>query len=169
MTPTLRPATAGDIPAIQAIYAHHVLHGTGTFEIEPPSIETMHRRFMTLIGRNYPYLVAEVEGEVIGFGYVGPFRERPAYRHTVEDSVYLHPDKRGMGVGGTLLRALIKAATECGFSQMVALIGDSDNRASVALHARAGFESTGTLRQVGHKFDRWLDVVIMQRDLGSSS
>ena len=168
MTPTLRPATSEDIPAVQAIYAHHVLHGTGTFELEPPSVESMQSRFLELAGRDYPYLVAEVDGEVIGFGYLGPFRAHQAYRYTVEDSIYLHPERRGMGVGGKLLRALIAAATERGFTQMIALIGDSDNRASVAVHARCGFESTGTMRHVGQKFDRWLDVVIMQRGLSTS-
>tara|TARA_B110000459_G_scaffold149227_1_gene162602 strand:+ start:466 stop:972 length:507 start_codon:yes stop_codon:yes gene_type:complete len=168
MTPTLRSATAEDISAVQAIYAHHVLHGTGTFEIDPPSVESMRSRWLTLSSQGYPYLVVEVEGEVIGFGYLGPFRERPAYRHTVEDSIYLHPDKRGKGVGNKLLTALIEAATKLGFTQMIALIGDSDNRASVAVHARCGFETTGTIRQVGQKFDRWLDVVIMQRALGNN-
>ncbi|MBT5904123.1 MAG: N-acetyltransferase [Opitutaceae bacterium] len=166
MTPSLRPATAGDIPAIQAIYAHHVLHGTGTFETEPPTVGSMQHRFQEIIGKGYPYLVAETEEGVIGFGYLGPFRTRPAYRYTVEDSIYLHPDKRGQRVGSKLLVALIEEATQKGFTQMVALIGDSNNRASVALHARCGFESTGTMRQVGFKFDRWLDVVIMQRSLG---
>lgn len=166
MKPIIRPATVEDIPAVQAIYAHHVLHGTGTFEVDPPSNESMQSRFLTLTSRSYPYLVAEVDGEVIGFGYLGPFRERSAYRHTVEDSIYLHPDKRGKGVGNKLLTALVDTGTKLGFTQMIALIGDSDNRASVAVHARCGFETTGTMRQVGQKFDRWLDVVIMQRTLG---
>lgn len=165
MTPSLRAATTDDIPAIQNIYAHHVLHGTGTFEIDPPSIGVMQDRFAEITRGGYPYLVAETDDGVIGFGYLGPFRTRPAYRHTVEDSIYLHPDKRGQRVGSKLLVALIDEAQQKGFTQMVALIGDSANRASVALHARCGFESTGTLRQVGFKFDRWLDVVIMQRSL----
>ncbi|MDB4474821.1 GNAT family N-acetyltransferase [Opitutaceae bacterium] len=165
MTPSLRAATANDISVIQNIYAHHVLHGTGTFEIEPPSIGVMQDRFSEITRGGYPYLVAETDEGVIGFGYLGPFRTRPAYRHTVEDSIYLHPDKRGQRVGSKLLVALIEEAKQKGFTQMVALIGDSANRASVALHARCGFESTGTMRQVGFKFDRWLDVVIMQRSL----
>ncbi len=165
MTPSLRTATMDDIPAIQNIYAHHVLHGTGTFETEPPNVGVMQDRFSEITRSGYPYLVAETDEGVIGFGYLGPFRTRPAYRHTVEDSIYLHPDKRGQGVGSKLLVALINEAKQKGFTQMIALIGDSANRASVALHARCGFESTGTMRQVGFKFDRWLDVVIMQRSL----
>lgn len=165
MNPTLRAATADDVPAIQTIYAHHVLHGTGTFELDPPSVAAMQTRFLKLTDHGYPYLVAEHEGDVLGFGYAGPFRERRAYRHTVEDSIYLHPDKRGLGIGSQLLRRLIDEATAAEFTQMVALIGDSNNRASVALHAKLGFETTGTMRKVGFKFDRWLDVVIMQRGL----
>jgi phosphinothricin acetyltransferase len=165
MTPSLRTATTDDIPAIQNIYAHHVLHGTGTFETEPPNVGVMQDRFSEITRSGYPYLVAETDEGVFGFGYLGPFRTRPAYRHTVEDSIYLHPDKRGQGVGSKLLVALINEAKQKGFTQMIALIGDSANRASVALHARCGFESTGTMRQVGFKFDRWLDVVIMQRSL----
>ncbi len=168
MNPTLRAATADDVPAIQAIYAHHVLHGTGTFELDPPSVAAMQARFLDLTGRGYPFLVAAHEDDILGFGYLGPFRERRAYRHTVEDSIYLHPEKRGRGIGSQLLQRLIDDATAAEFSQMVALIGDSENRASVALHAKLGFETTGTMRKVGFKFDRWLDVVIMQRSLHNS-
>ena len=167
MSPSLRPASLDDIPAIQAIYAHHVQHGTGTFETDPPSVEAMRSRFNAIAGRGFPYLVAENEGEVIGFGYAGPFRDRQAYQFTVEDSIYLHPEHRGRGVGRLLLSRLIDATTAAGFKQMIALIGDSDNRASIRLHAAAGFASTGTLQHVGFKFDRWLDVVIMQRSLSA--
>lgn len=166
MSPTLRPASLNDIPAIQAIYAHHVQHGTGTFETDPPSVEAMRSRFNAIAGRGFPYLVAENEDEVIGFGYAGPFRDRQAYQFTVEDSIYLHPEHRGQGIGRLLLARLIADATEAGFKQMIALIGDSDNRASIRLHARVGFATTGTLQRVGLKFERWLDVVIMQRTLG---
>lgn len=168
MNPTLRPATADDIPAAQAIYAHHVRHGTGTFELDPPSVAEMQSRFLELSGRDYPYLVAEIDDEIVGFGYAGPFRARRAYRYTCEDSIYLHPEKRGLGIGSLLLGKLIETSSERGFTQMVALIGDSNNRASVALHAKLGFETTGTMRDVGFKFDRWLDVVIMQRGLSTS-
>ncbi|MCF3648643.1 GNAT family N-acetyltransferase [Synoicihabitans lomoniglobus] len=166
MTPTIRPATPDDIAAIHAIYAHHVQYGTGTFEIEAPTVEAMRSRFKQTAGRDYPFYVAVSDDEVIGYGYVGPFRERAAYQFTVEDSIYLHPEKRGQGIGRLLLNQLITASTERGFKQMIALIGDSDNRASIRLHATAGFRSTGTLQAVGRKFDRWLDVVIMQRPLG---
>lgn len=166
MQPIIRPATGDDVAAIHAIYAHHVMHGTGTFETEAPSPEAMRSRFNALTGADYPYFVAALDGEVIGFAYAGSFRDRPAYRYTVEDSIYLHPDKRGLGIGRLLLGAVVAGATERGFKQMVALIGDSDNRASIRLHERLGFERTGTMLGVGHKFDRWLDVVIMQRPLG---
>lgn len=166
MTPDIRPATLEDLEAIQSIYAHHVQHGTGSFETEPPSIEAMRGRFNAVAGRGYPYLVAVLDDEVVGFGYAGPYRERKAYQYTVEDSIYLHPDHRGQGFGRHLMAALIEVATEAGFKQMVAMIGDSENRASIRLHATAGFVTTGTLTAVGQKFDRWLDVVIMQRTLG---
>jgi phosphinothricin acetyltransferase len=155
-----------DVPAIQGIYAHHVLHGTGTFETEPPSEDSMKARFRQISGRGYPFLVTELENQVVGFGYAGPFREREAYRYTVEDSIYLHPDFVGRGMGKLLLNELITACTTAGFKQMLALIGDSENRASIRLHETTGFRHTGTMQAVGHKFDRWLDVVIMQRPLG---
>ncbi|WP_221032030.1 GNAT family N-acetyltransferase [Actomonas aquatica] len=168
MTPNIRPATLDDVESIQAIYAHHVTHGTGTFETEAPTYEAMRGRFMAISGRGYPFLVATMDDTVVGYGYAGPFRERRAYQYTVEDSIYLHPDQRGRGFGRKLLAELISAATTAGFKQMIALIGDSDNRASIRLHANAGFASTGTMHRVGYKFDRWLDVVIMQRELGES-
>jgi L-amino acid N-acyltransferase YncA len=164
--PKLRLATAEDIPAIQSIYAHHVLHGTGTFEIDPPSVSEMHSRFRDLWNDNYPYIVSEFEESVVGFGYAGPFRARSAYQYTVEDSVYVDPQRRGIGIGAQLLEGLVERASGLGFAQMVALIGGSENEASVALHAKLGFEMTGTMTQVGYKFDRWIDVVIMQRSLG---
>ncbi len=166
--PSLWPATAADASAIQVIYAHHVLHGTGTFELEPPTENEMRARFTKITTAGYPFFVATLAGEVIGFGHVGPFRERCAYRFTVEDSIYLHPDHMGRGLGSKLLNALIEAGTRRGYTQMVALIGDSNNRASVAVHAKAGFSQDGIMRNVGFKFDRWLDVVIMQRSLGTS-
>ncbi|GAB5558434.1 MAG: GNAT family N-acetyltransferase [Synoicihabitans sp.] len=166
---SLRTATAGDVEAIQSIYAHHVLHGTGTFELEPPTTNEMRNRFSKITAAGYPFLVATEADNVVGFGYLGPFRERRAYRFTVEDSIYLHPDHMGQGWGSKLLGALIDTATSKGFTQMVALIGDSNNRASVAVHAKAGFTQGGVMRSVGFKFDRWLDVVIMQRALGQNN
>jgi len=168
MPSQIRPARLEDVSAIQAIYAYHVAHGTGTFELEPPTVEAIRSRFNTLSGGDYPFLVATETEEVIGFGYAGPFRDRPAYRYTVEDSIYLHPDKQGRGTGKLLLQRLIAESTERGFTQMLAVIGDSDNRASIRLHATLGFETTGTLQNVGFKFDRWLDVVLMQRALGNT-
>lgn len=167
MPPQIRPARAEDVTAIQAIYAYHVRHGTGTFELEPPTVESMRSRFRNLTAQDYPYLVATEEDEVIGFGYAGPFRERPAYRFTVEDSIYLHPEKLGHGTGKLLLQHLITESTQRDFTQMLAVIGDSDNRASIRVHTSLGFHTTGTLQNVGFKFDRWLDVVLMQRPLGN--
>jgi L-amino acid N-acyltransferase YncA len=166
MPPILRPARTEDVAAIHSIYAYHVQHGTGTFETEPPTIEAMRNRFNQIVSRDYPFLVATEDETVIGFGYAGPFRERSAYRFTVEDSIYLHPEKLGRGTGKLLLQRLIEESTAQGFTQMLAVIGDSDNRASIRLHATAGFQTTGTLQNVGFKFDRWLDVVLMQRPLG---
>ena len=166
MPPILRPARSEDVPAIQSIYGYHVQHGTGTFELEPPSLGTMQSRFTQLVSRDFPFLVATENDTVIGFGYAGPFRDRPAYRFTVEDSIYLHPEKLGRGTGRLLLQRLIEEATQREFTQMIAVIGDSDNRASIRVHAAAGFQTTGTLQNVGFKFDRWLDVVLMQRPLG---
>lgn len=165
MNPILRAATADDVPAIQAIYAHHVLHGTGTFELEPPDAEEMLARFHKITGAEYPYLVSESNDAVVGFGYLGPFRERRAYRFTAEDSIYVHPDHCGQGVGFDLLGALITAAQKGDYRQLVALIGDSENLASINLHAKAGFVQTGVMTQVGFKFERWLDVIIMQLEL----
>jgi L-amino acid N-acyltransferase YncA len=165
MHPLIRPARAADVTAIQAIYAYHVQHGTGTFELQAPTVESTHRQFSSLTAQDYPYLVATENNEVIGFGYAGPFRERPAYRFTVEDSIYLHPEKLGRGTGKLLLQQLIADSAARGFTQMLAVIGDSDNRASIRLHATLGFQTTGTMQNVGFKFDRWLDVVLMQRGL----
>jgi L-amino acid N-acyltransferase YncA len=174
----VRNATPGDIPAITAIYAHHVLHGTGTFEEEPPSKDEMSIRLAKILANRYCWLVAvdpsnllslsdgPVLGGIVGYGYYGPFRERSAYRFTVEDSVYVHPACQGRGIGGKLLDALIERAEQDGKRKMVAVIGDSANTGSVALHARAGFTESGTLAAMGWKFDRWLDIVFMDRDLG---
>lgn len=165
-TPTLiRPAEAWDIPAITDIYAHHVLHGTGTFETEPPSLVQMQARFDHLKSKSLPYLVATVGGQVVGYAYAGPFRERAAYRYTVEDSVYLHPEFLGRRIGRMLLERLIADCRCGGFKQMLALIGDSENRRSIRLHEALGFAQAGVLRATGFKHQRWLDVVLMQRPL----
>lgn len=165
MIPLIRPASKADVIPIQAIYAHHVLHGTGTFELEPPDVAELSRRHAAIVDAGLPYVVAEYDGMILGYGYAGPFRPRAAYRHTLEDSIYLHPNWTGQGLGRQLLDRLIAESASRGFKQLIAVIGDSDNHASVRLHTAAGFVETGILRQVGYKFDRWLDVVIMQRGL----
>jgi L-amino acid N-acyltransferase YncA len=162
----IRPAVAADVPDIQSIYAHHVLHGAGTFEEEPPSIEDMLARFHKIVDRGYVWLVATDETGVLGFGYYAPFRERSAYRFCVEDSIYVRDDVRGQGVGKAMVTRLIELATERGLRQMIAVIGDSDNVGSIGVHASMGFHMVGTMKSVGIKFGRWIDVVTMQRSLG---
>ena len=164
-----RPATSADIPAITLIYAEQVINGTATFEVVPPEEDEMARRMQALTEAGYPYFVAERDDEVLGYSYAGPYRARPAYRNTVEDSVYLAKNVRGQGIGGTLLRLLIDQCTARGFRQMIAVIGDSENVASIRLHKAAGFSLAGTLKDVGYKHGRWLDSVLMQRALGSGS
>ncbi len=167
-TPTrVRTATAADIPAITAIYASAVTYGTASFEIEPPDEAEMLRRFEAIVGSGKPYFVAEAEGRVVGYAYAGPYRERAAYRFTLENSVYIAPEAQGRGIGSALLEALIEAATAGGYRLMVAVIGDSRHYASIALHRRAGFRFCGTIHSVGYKFGRWLDTVIMERPLGA--
>ncbi len=162
----IRPAIQTDIPEIQSIYAHHVLTGTGTFEEEPPSVEEMMERFEKVTRRSWDWLVAVDASGVLGFAYYTQFRERSAYRFTVENSVYVREDVRGQGVGKALVVRLIEDATAQGFRQMVAVIGDSENAGSIGVHATLGFQMAGTLRAAGLKFGRWLDVVTMQRPLG---
>jgi L-amino acid N-acyltransferase YncA len=162
----IRPATPADIATITRIYADAVLHGTASFEIEPPDQAEMLRRQAVLLKNAYPYLAATVEGVLAGYAYAGPYRARPAYKWSVEDSVYVAPDMHGKGIGALLLRALIAASGERGFRQMIAVIGDSAQIASIAVHERAGFHHVGTLRSVGFKHGRWLDTVLMQRALG---
>ena len=162
----IRAATLADVPDIQAIYAHHVLHGTGTFEEEPPSVEEMQARFRKVVDRGYVWLVASDDTGVLGFGYYAPFRERSAYRFTVEDSIYVREDVRGQGVGKQLVIKLIELATAAGLRQMIAVIGDSENVGSIGVHSSLGFHMIGTMKSAGIKFGRWLDVVTMQRPLG---
>jgi len=163
---TLRAATASDVAAIAAIYRPAVLHGTASFELDPPDEPEMLRRFEAVSGAGYPYFVAELDGRVVGYAYASAYRTRPAYRFTVEDSVYIGPEAQGKGIGAMLLRALIEASTAKGYRLMVAVIGDSRNFASIALHRSAGFTFCGTIHSVGYKFGRWLDSVIMELPLG---
>lgn len=156
-------AQSADLPSIQSIYAHHVLTGTGTFEEIPPSLEEMTARYKAKISSGFAWLVARDASGILGFGYYGPFRDRAAYRHTVEDSVYVRDGVRGQGVGKALVSALLDRARSNNFKQMLALIGDSENVASIGVHASLGFSHCGTMRKVGYKLGRWLDVVIMQK------
>jgi L-amino acid N-acyltransferase YncA len=165
----IRPATFADIPAITAIYAHAVTSGTASFEIDPPSAKEMTDRFCTLIDGGFPYLVAEISGAVRGYAYAGPYRARIAYRYTVENAVYVAPDCHRQGIGRALMDELVSQACALGFRQMIAVIGDSAQIASIALHRAAGFEMVGTFAAVGFKFGRWLDTVLMQRPLGDGS
>jgi phosphinothricin acetyltransferase len=168
--PTIRQAEASDVPAIQAIYAHHVLHGLASFEEEPPDHAEMSRRLAEVRSRGLPYLVAEDRpgsGAILGFAYAGPYRARPAYRYTLEDSVYVLPGEGGRGIGSALLSALIGRCAALGYRQMIAVIGDSGNAGSIRLHARHGFRNVGTLASVGFKHGRWVDSVFMQRALGA--
>lgn len=162
----MRPASLRDLPAIQSIYAHHVLHGLASFEEEPPSVEELERRYRDVTGRGLPYLVAELDGAVGGYGYCAPYRARSAYRYALEDSVYVRHDMTGRGIGKRLLDELIARCAALGYRQLVAVIGDSANAASIGVHAACGFLRVGTLRSVGFKFGRWADSVFMQRTLG---
>ncbi len=166
---TTRTASPDDVPAITAIYADAVAHGTATFDVEPPSAAHMGVRLRELSSGGFPYLVEERGGAVVGYAYAAPFRMRAAYASTVEDSVYVAKSSRGAGVGATLLRTLIEACERLDFRAMLALIGDSGSAASIALHASCGFVPAGALRGVGHKHGRWLDVVLMERALGAGA
>ncbi len=165
MAVIIRPAVASDLDAITLIYAHHVSHGTGTFETEPPDNTEIARRWSEVEARGLPWLVAEIDGDIGGYAYAAPYRSRMAYRHTVEDSIYVRVDHLGTGLGKLLMPALIAATQACGMRQMIAIIGDSANQASISLHRRFGFDDAGLLKDVGFKFGRWLDTVFMQRSL----
>jgi phosphinothricin acetyltransferase len=167
-TPLIRAATAADLPAITAIYAEEVRGGTATFELDAPDLAEMTARFDGLKRGGFPYLVAELDGAIAGYAYAGPYRLRPAYRFTVEDSIYLAPQAQRRGVGSRLLASLIAESEAGGFRQMIAVIGDSANAGSIGVHRRAGFVPTGTFHAVGFKFGRWLDSVLMQRPLGDA-
>ncbi len=161
---TIRPATIADASQIAAIYAHHVLHGTATFDSEPPSEEFWQAKLADFLSRGWPFVVAADGDAILGYAYASQFRDRPAYRFSCEDSIYVRADVLGRGVGSTLLTALVDAAGQAGFTQMLAVIGGGEP-ASVALHARLGFRHAGRMEKVGFKFGRWLDTVYMQRAL----
>jgi phosphinothricin acetyltransferase len=161
----IRPAEPGDLPKLHEIYAAHVLTGAASFEEEPPTREEFRRRWQGIVDLGLPYLVARDGETLLGYAYAGPYRPRSAYRYTVEDSIYLLPSATGRGVGSRLLTAVIDGATRAGKRQMLAVIGDSANTASIALHQRLGF-TVGTFQSVGFKFQRWIDSVLMQRPLG---
>jgi phosphinothricin acetyltransferase len=164
--PTIRPGTEADVASVQAIYAYHVLTGLASFEIEPPDVDEMRRRRQAAVERGFPYLVAELGGEIVGYAYAGPYRGRPGYRFTCENSIYIRHGREGRGIGKALLAPLIAGCEKMGMRQMIAVIGDSENHASINLHKSLGFEIAGNLRSVGFKFGRWIDSVLMQRALG---
>ena len=162
----IREVADGDMATITAIYAHHVLSGLASFEEEPPDAAEMMRRRDKILDQELPYIVAVSGGTVGGYAYASPFRPRPAYRHSVEDSVYVTPDMARRGIGRLLLETLIERCAAQGYRQMIAVIGDSENAPSINLHAKLGFRMAGTIRSVGFKFGRWVDSVYMQRPLG---
>ena len=164
---TVRDATDADIPSIRTIYTPYVLHALATFEEEPPSAAEMAARRASVLERGLPYIVAEQDGAVAGYSYATPFRPRPAYRFAVENSVYVAKGLHGRGIGRALLDGLIARCTAGPWRQMIAVIGDSGNAASIGLHARAGFRHVGTLHDAGYKLGRWVDVVLMQREIGA--
>jgi len=165
----LRPSQEQDLPAITAIYGHHVLHGSGTFETEPPSLADMTARRAEVLARQLPYLVAEDGGRIVGFAYCNWFKPRPAYRFSAEDSIYLTPDVHQRGLGRALLAELAAQAEAAGVRKLIAVIGDSANAGSIGVHRSVGFEQVGVLKSCGWKFERWLDAVLMEKTLGAGS
>ncbi|MBS0340194.1 MAG: N-acetyltransferase [Proteobacteria bacterium] len=166
---TIRASRDEDVAAISAIYAHHVLHGTGTFETEPPSPTDMAARRADVLARNLPYLVAEQGGKVLGFAYCNWFKPRPAYRFSAEDSIYIADEARGLGLGAQLLAALEQAAQAVGVRKLIAVIGDSANAGSVGVHRKQGFSHVGTIKDCGWKFGEWRDIVLMEKVVGAGS
>ncbi len=164
--PHIRPCTEADLPFVTAIYAHHVLHGTGTFETEPPTLADMTARRADVLSRGLPYLVAEEAGQILGFAYCNWFKPRPAYRFSAEDSIYLAPEAAGKGLGRLLLTALAAQAQAVGVRKLIAVIGDSANAGSVGVHQALGFTHVGVLKSCGWKFGAWRDVVLMEKVLG---
>lgn len=169
MTVTIRNATLDDIPPIHAIYSNSVLQETASWELTPPDAEEMGRRMQGVLDAGYPYFVATLDDQVIGYSYANHYRPRPGYRFTVENSIYVHPEYQRRGIARQLMTTVIDACTARGFRQMVAVIGDSENHASIALHRSLGFVQVGLLPTIGFKFGRWLDGVLMQRALGDGS
>ena len=165
----VRASTEADVARCAEIYAHHVLHGTASFEVDPPDLAEMKRRRVAVLDLGLPHLVAEREGRILGYAYAGNWRPRPAYKFSVEDSIYIDKDAVGQGAGKALLPALIERCTALGKRQMVAVIGDSAQTPSIRLHTSCGFEMVGTIKNIGFKFGRWLDTVLMQRELGVGS
>ncbi len=166
---SLRPATPADIPAITRIYAHAVETGTASFELEPPDQAEMTRRMAALLDGGFPYIAAEIDGTLVGYAYAGPYRPRRAYRFSVEDSIYVDATAQRKGVGRALLSRLIEESERRGYRQMIAVIGDSAQTPSIEIHRALGFRMIGNIENVGYKFDRWLDTVLMQRALGSGA
>jgi len=164
---SIRPSREADIPAITAIYAHHVLHGTGTFETTPPTEADMASRRADVLSKNLPYLVMEDAGQVVGYAYCQWFKPRPAYRFSAEDSIYMHKDAAGKGLGTQLLTELVKQAEAVGVRKLIAVIGDSANAGSIGVHKAVGFAHAGTIRSCGWKFERWLDIVMMEKAVGA--
>jgi phosphinothricin acetyltransferase len=166
---SIRPARLNDIETITAIYGHAVIHGTASFELEPPTEAQMIERMKSLLDGNFPYIVAESDDAVVGYAYAALYRTRPAYRFSVEDSVYVDPKAQRLGIGRILLDRLIVESEKRGFRQMIAVIGDSNQTPSIELHRASGFEMIGPIKNVGYKFGRWLDTVLMQRALGDGA
>ena len=165
----LRPSQEPDLPAITAIYGHHVLHGSGTFETEPPTLADIRARRAEVLARHLPFLVAEEGGRILGFAYCNWFKPRPAYRFSAEDSIYLAPDAHRRGLGRALLAELAAQAQAAGVRKLIAVIGDSANAGSIGVHRSVGFEQVGVLKSCGWKFERWLDVVLMEKTLGAGN
>jgi len=167
-TALIRPSVDGDIEAITQIYRHHVQTGVASFEEVPPDVAQMATRRAHIVERRLPYLVAQIDQQVVGYSYASAYRARIAYRYTLEDTVYLMPDAVGMGIGTQLLAQLVEQCTELGYRQMIGIIADSEHLASIRLHEKTGFRRIGVLQSVGYKFDRWIETVFMQRALGEA-
>ncbi len=168
-SPLIRPRHDDDMAAITAIYNHHVLHGASSWELTPPDQAEMTKRAHALEDDGYPYLVADLDGKVVGYAYAGAYRPRPAYRYTVEHSIYIHNDLRRGGIGKALMMSLIDACQARGYRQLMGIIGDSNNQQSIEFHENIGFEHVGCVKNIGYKFGRWMDQVLMQRSLGDGA